>query len=996
LAFVARRVLVILGVLALCMRVAAADPPGAETLTRGIRALEKGDYAQAAKLFDNALTRGGLARVQTLTAYVNLGASLVALGNIKGAERAFEQAALIDPSFAVPPRSGRQAIGLADQAKHKQEAIGQYHLEVGAPGDVKAGEPFHVTVELDEAQVALVALVRVSAKEPGGKHYETVEPSAAKIAVDIPAEVAVAGATIDARFELMDQHANRLATVEKDIAVSGEAASPVVKPEPVGSAAPVATGSATKPEGDDDDSGGAASEAESGPWSIPHGSKQYVPARAEQAPKIDGVLTDAIWATAPKDDRFLSTKSKPYGKPTTEPTVVQVSYDDKNIYVAFRCTYGKPHAPSDAFIADEQTLLDESEYVAVVIDAVHGHTGGYEFAVTPAGARADAEISDQGAAQNLDWHGLWDADTTIEADGWTAEIAIPWGTMHMSGHDEPFDIGIEFERRVPDSGEEALWTLHPPATELFDTNFFGHAEGLANVHPGQRLLFIPYIAGAFDSSPPTAQSRLTDLTGTDAQGRIYAGAYLRLQPPGPFRLDATINPDFSAVNPDRATADFDRFELEYPEARAFFAEDSPRFSFGGARYQFGDLGAQLFYSRRLGIITDKSGFTTIVPILWGVKSVLRDGGTEAAIMNVETVQPQSGVVLDDNATVGRITQTIDGQRIGAIVLACGSCALDANGNAIGYESGGIDGALSLYDRHLSLSGFYSASRLDDGTVGSAGEGTGQWKSQDFYAKATLLAVGKEFQAPLGFFETTGVLDETVAAGYTPVVRADHVQQVFIETQLSNVRDSTTDALVYRRAVISGSLQTIDNAELGVAVGPAEENVTTAFPIGTHINVPIGLYHPVVTSFQLLSPPNRDFVFGLNYLGGDLFDGTRRAPGAMLGVNLGRFTARFNYTFYLLKFADQTPQVTFYGHDIALTASFAYTPLARTAVVLELDTVASRASALVTTSYQFGTLSALTFSVRGSSGSTYNTPETDTFAAGDLSAILAFQLGLSPI
>jgi hypothetical protein len=297
---------------------------------------------------------------------------------------------------------------------------------------------------------------------------------------------------------------------------------------------------------------------------------------------------------------------------------------------------------------------------------------------------------------------------------------------------------------------------------------------------------------------------------------------------------------------------------------------------------------------------------------------------------------------------------------------------------------------------LSLSGFYSASRLDDGTVGSAGEGTGQWKSQDFYAKATLLAVGKDFQAPLGFFETTGVLAETVAAGYTPVVRADHVQQVFIETQLANVRDSTTDALVYRRAVISGSLQTIDNAELGVAVGPAEENVTTAFPIGTHINVPVGLYHPVVTSFQLLSPPNRDFVFGLNYLGGDLFDGTRRAPGAMLGLNLGRFSARFNYTFYLLKFEDQTPAITFYGHDVALTASYAYTPLARTSVVLELDTVASRASALVTTSYQFGTLSALTFSVRGSSGSTYNTPETDTFAAGDLSAIVSFQLGLSPL
>src|SRR4029077_6297663 len=110
----------------------------------------------------------------------------------------------------------------------------------------------------------------------------------------------------------------------------------------------------------------------------------------------------------------------------------------------------------------------------------------------------------------------------------------------------------------------------------------------------------------------------------------------RLRPPGPFRMDATFNPDFSAVNPDQALANFDRFELEYPEARPFFAEDNPRFQFGAPRYLFGDLGAQLFYSRRLGIDTNSAGLTQAVPILWGVKSVLRAGGTEAALMNVET------------------------------------------------------------------------------------------------------------------------------------------------------------------------------------------------------------------------------------------------------------------------------------------------------------------------------------------------------------------------
>src|SRR5258706_9328802 len=108
----------------------------------------------------------------------------------------------------------------------------------------------------------------------------------------------------------------------------------------------------------------------------------------------------ASWSTAPRDECFLWTRSSPLGRAPAEPTQVQIAYDDKNLYVAFHCRYSKPHEASDDFASDEHELLDQSEYVAVVIDAVHGHTGGYEFAVSPAGVRADAEISDQGQEQN--------------------------------------------------------------------------------------------------------------------------------------------------------------------------------------------------------------------------------------------------------------------------------------------------------------------------------------------------------------------------------------------------------------------------------------------------------------------------------------------------------------------------------------------------------------------------------------------------------------------
>src|SRR5262249_61686051 len=118
-----------------------------------------------------------------------------------------------------------------------------------------------------------------------------------------------------------------------------------------------------------------------------------------------------------------------------------------------------------------------------------------------------------------------------------------------------------------------------------------HLDGLAKVDPGQRILLLPYASVAFDAQAVAMQSQLTDLTGTGANGRVYAGAYIRLRPPGPFHLDATLNPDFSAVNPDQALANFDRFGLEFPEARTFFAEDAPRVQFGGERHLLRGLGA---------------------------------------------------------------------------------------------------------------------------------------------------------------------------------------------------------------------------------------------------------------------------------------------------------------------------------------------------------------------------------------------------------------------
>jgi hypothetical protein len=299
----------------------------------------------------------------------------------------------------------------------------------------------------------------------------------------------------------------------------------------------------------------------------------------------------------------------------------------------------------------------------------------------------------------------------------------------------------------------------------------------------------------------------------------------------------------------------------------------------------------------------------------------------------------------------------------------------------------------VFGRHLLINGFFAGSQVP-GATSASGEGTVSWKSQDVYAKATLLDIGKGFNAPLGYFPLTGARAETIAAGYTPVVRSDLVQQVFLDSELQNVRDRDDDSLIYRRAAVTASFATIDGAIIGAGFQPATENVTTAFPIGNgRIMVPVGTYHVLGTQFDVTSPPDRRFVFALHYNGGDLYDGTRNSPGAMVGLNLGRFAARAAYYLYILKFEDQNQN--FYGHDVNISASYAFTPRAKTTMVLEADTVAARATAQFTTNYQFGALSAVTLSVRGTGGSTIDTPATNAFDHPGLTAILSLALSASP-
>ena len=55
-----------------------------------------------------------------------------------------------------------------------------------------------------------------------------------------------------------------------------------------------------------------------------------------EAPKIDGILTDKSWNLVKWSGNYIQWSPKENTQPT-EQTQLKILYDDKNLYVAFRC-----------------------------------------------------------------------------------------------------------------------------------------------------------------------------------------------------------------------------------------------------------------------------------------------------------------------------------------------------------------------------------------------------------------------------------------------------------------------------------------------------------------------------------------------------------------------------------------------------------------------------------------------------------------------------------
>ncbi|MEO7998495.1 MAG: DUF5916 domain-containing protein, partial [Gemmatimonadaceae bacterium] len=306
-------------------------------------------------------------------------------------------------------------------------------------------------------------------------------------------------------------------------------------------------------------------------------------------PRVDGTLDDAVWSQAQSITDFVQKIPVEGAKPSVN-TEVKLLYDDHALYVGARLRRNDPHA-----IRTSITRRDgesDAETFTVSLDTYLDRRTAYSFTVSSGGVRGDAYHSQdsEDSGRETQFDPIWSARTQVDAEGWTAEMRIPFSQLRFnSGADQTW--GLQLTRNVADIAERVQWTLIPIAAAGFSSRF-GHLDGIQGIPPARHIEILPYVASdltyrAIDKKENPFLNRYSARVGGDL--KVGLGPNLT--------LDATVNPDFGQVEADPAVVNLTAFEQVFEERRPFFIEGNELLTGRGQSF----IGRPTwFYSRRIG------------------------------------------------------------------------------------------------------------------------------------------------------------------------------------------------------------------------------------------------------------------------------------------------------------------------------------------------------------------------------------------------------------
>jgi hypothetical protein len=459
-------------------------------------------------------------------------------------------------------------------------------------------------------------------------------------------------------------------------------------------------------------------------------------ARTSVRPLIDGKLDDAIWSSATLVSDMHQYLPRDQGAPS-ERSEFYLAYDERFLYVGARLYDSQPEAISARQLLQGQNLGFDDTF-EFIIDTFNNGRTGYYFQVNPNGIRNEG-VYENPNQLNSDWTGIWEVESRIDDDGWTAEVAIPFNTLNFDPQAQEW--GFTIARRIARKKEEIAWTSFNRRVNPSTT---GILHGIRDIRQGAGLDIIPSLVTGF------SRDHVQDLSTEQFEPSL--NMFYKITPNLTGAL--TLNTDFSATEVDNRQVNLSRFSLFFPEKRDFFLQDVDIFSFGGrAGAGFGNnRNATPFYSRRIGLSASGSP----VDIDVGLKLTGRIGPLSMGLLGVQ--QGDEATLDGQQLWVGRLSLNVMSESSVGMIFTQGDPVREADNGLLGVD---FRYQNTRYSDRYSIRGnaWFQQTRSDDvsgdsGALGvSANIGT---QGTGFGAYLGYEQVGENYFPALGFANRRGV------------------------------------------------------------------------------------------------------------------------------------------------------------------------------------------------------------------------------------------------
>ena len=354
---------------------------------------------------------------------------------------------------------------------------------------------------------------------------------------------------------------------------------------------------------------------------------------------IDGKVDEDAWKNAAVFKDFYQTQPG-YNTAPSKPTEAYVTYDERNLYIAFKCWDDKDKIR--ATVAKRDSLGGEDN-VRVWLDTYDDRRRAYVLWFNPLGIQQDG-IFTEGQGPDFSVDIVMESKGVIEDWGWSVEVKIPFKSIrYTAGKGKKWGFNAarsinrlnnEFDSWMPDDRDVSGQLIkYGRITGLDDVKYERTLEVVPSVtfsETGERVSAREISAGRFVNHPIRKQ----------------IGVNLKYTLTPSVTLDAAINPDFAEIEADAPVVTANqRFPIFFQEKRPFFLEGVDIFG----------SPLQVFYSRNIVDpdfalkLTGKIGKTT-----FGILAASDNapGNYSENERNDRNVRPKIDEFLDKNSMFG--------------------------------------------------------------------------------------------------------------------------------------------------------------------------------------------------------------------------------------------------------------------------------------------------------------------------------------------------------